>query len=105
MSAPRSPAHDDVPAWRRRVIHCSACGKPGHRKDGCPNLSPSDTADPDHIDDIAAVATLREARDAIAADIVWHEKIRARIEERLAEAYEHRAKLDVEIRRLRVGAP
>jgi hypothetical protein len=50
---------------------------------------------------IAEAAVLREARDAISADIVRLEDVRATVEERLAEAYEHRAKLDIRIRELR----
>lgn len=53
---------------------------------------------------IAEVAALREAHDAISADIVRLEGARATIEERLAEAYEHRARLDVRIRELRGGS-
>jgi len=50
---------------------------------------------------VAEVAVLREAADAIAADIVRLEGVRGTIEERLAEAHEHRAKLDIRIRELR----
>lgn len=54
---------------------------------------------------IAEVALAREARDALDADIMRLEAVRARLEERLAEAYEHRAVLDVRIRTLRAAAP
>jgi len=54
---------------------------------------------------IARIAELREASDAIGADIVEHEKVRAVIEERLAEAYQRRAEIDVEIRHLRGATP
>lgn len=53
---------------------------------------------------VVAIAELRAARDAIDADIVAHETVRACVEERLAEAYQARAELDVEIRRLRGAA-
>lgn len=52
---------------------------------------------------IAEVAALREAHDAITADIVRLESARATIEERLAEAYEHRAGLEIRIRHHRHG--
>lgn len=52
---------------------------------------------------IAEVAAMREALDAIQADIVRLEDVRARVEERIAEAYEHRARLDIRIRELRGG--
>jgi len=54
---------------------------------------------------LAEVAVLREAADAIAADIVRLEGVRATVEERLAEAYEHRAKIDIRIRELRARKP
>lgn len=96
-----------------KIRHCKACGEPGHRSDSerCPNrrppvalvVVPPPTVAP--VDRIAEIATLREARDAIDADIVRLEDVRATVEERLAEAYEHRAKLDVRIRELRGGSP
>jgi antitoxin component HigA of HigAB toxin-antitoxin module len=52
---------------------------------------------------LAEVAVLREDRDAIHADIVRLEGVRATVEERLVEAYEHQAQLDVRIRQLRGG--
>ncbi len=52
---------------------------------------------------IAEIAVLREDRDAIHSDIVRLEGVRATVEERLVEAYEHQATLDVRIRRLRGG--
>ncbi len=55
--------------------------------------------------EIAEVAVLREARDAINEDILRLEAVRATVEERLAEAYEHRAKMDIRIRELRTVAP
>lgn len=39
---------------------------------------------------VVAIAELRAARDAIDADIVAHETVRACVEERLAEAYQAR---------------
>jgi predicted transcriptional regulator len=53
---------------------------------------------------IAEIAVLREDRDAVHADIVRLEGVRATVEERLVEAYEHQAKIDVRIRQLRGGA-
>lgn len=50
---------------------------------------------------IAEVAVLREAKDAIGADIVRLETVRSTVEERLAEAYEHRAQIEIRIRKLR----
>lgn len=52
-------------------------------------------------DPIGEIAALRESRDAVDADLVRLETARASIEERIVEAYEHRARLDIEIRRLR----
>jgi hypothetical protein len=101
-----------------KIRHCKACGAAGHRSDSerCPNhrapeptlaivpVPPLVVAVASHAPDrIAQVAVLREARDAIAADIVRLENVRATVEERLAEAYEHRAKLDIRIRELRGG--
>lgn len=54
---------------------------------------------------VAEIALAREARDAITDDIVRLEDVRAHLEERLAEAYEHRAMLDVRIRTLRESEP
>lgn len=54
--------------------------------------------------EVAEIAALRESRDAIQSDIVRLEDVRAAVEERLAEAYERRAQLDVRIRELR-GSP
>ena len=102
-----------------RVRHCKACGAAGHRRDSerCPRFGSSEPAAIPPIpavpvaapsirpDRIAEVAELREARDAIEADIIRLEGVRATVEERLAEAYEHRARLDVRIRELRAGAP
>lgn len=50
---------------------------------------------------VAAIAELRASRDAITADILRLETIRGTLEERIAEAYEARAELDIEIRRQR----
>jgi predicted transcriptional regulator len=52
-------------------------------------------------EEIAEIALAREARDAIQDDIVRLEDVRARLEDRLAEAYEHRAMLDLRILTLR----
>jgi lambda repressor-like predicted transcriptional regulator len=52
-------------------------------------------------ENISEAAAVREARDAISADIVRLETARATIEERIAEAYEHRAKLEVKLREIR----
>lgn len=68
---------------------------------GAQRQAPSRKAEPQEI---AEVAVLREARDAINEDIVRLEAVRATVEERLAEAYEHRANLDIRIRELRTVA-
>jgi hypothetical protein len=52
---------------------------------------------------VAATAELRAARDAINADISRLELVQRTVAERLAEAYQAHAELDVEIRRLRGG--
>jgi hypothetical protein len=75
---------------------CGLCGARGHNARTC--TTKRDEAS------IAVVAELREARDAIQADIVRLEGVRASVEERLVEAYEHRAKLDVRIRENRAGS-
>jgi transcriptional regulator with XRE-family HTH domain len=51
--------------------------------------------------EILAVSELRAARDAIHEDIIRLEFAQATIAERLAEAYQARAELDVEIREQR----
>lgn len=52
---------------------------------------------------VAEVSDLRAARDAIAEDIVRLEAAQAAIAERIAEAYQARAELEIEIRRLRAA--
>lgn len=56
--------------------------------------------DPDP-DLVAVIAALTESRDAIVADIVRLETARAAVDDRMAEAHEHRARLDARIRELR----
>ena len=52
---------------------------------------------------LSIVAELRQARDAIDADLLRLEAARGAVEERIAEAHEHRARLDVRIRELRAA--
>jgi len=97
---------------------CTACRTPGHRRDGkCPlkttpvvtivpdlpaeDLEPESEPSPPVTDPLTRIAELREALDALTADIDIHQKIRARVDERLVEAYDRRAELEVEIRHLR----
>lgn len=100
------------------MAFCTVCRAFGHRRDGrCPqkNVSPP-TPPPDNVvpftpplaavaspdaDLTAEIAALREALDAINEDIALHQKVRDRIDERMAESRERRAELEIEIRRFR----
>jgi antitoxin component HigA of HigAB toxin-antitoxin module len=55
-------------------------------------------------EEIAEIAVLRESIDAVTADIVRLETVRATVEERLAEAYEYRARLEIRLRERRRGS-
>lgn len=77
------------------MYRCSGCGKTGHNLRTCP----FDAAERERRN--TEIAALCEMRDAIHADIVEHEKVRATVEERIVEGYQRRAELEVEIRKLR----
>lgn len=81
-----------------RTHRCGACGESGHNRITCPVQR---RAAPPLDERIAEIATLREDRDAITADIADHERVRGVIDERLHEAYERRAQIDALIRQLR----
>ena len=50
------------------------------------------------------LAELQQAHEALTLDITLHEKVRATVDERLAEAKAHRALIAAQMRALR-GAP
>lgn len=67
-------------------------------------VTPPASAAEDSADPLANIAELREAQDAIEADIAQHEKVRDVVADRLAESYRRRSEITAEIRRLRGDA-
>ncbi len=59
---------------------------------------------PDRKGRLLQLAELRQAYDALTHDITLHEKVRATVDDRLAEARAHRALVAERMRALR-GAP
>lgn len=91
---------------------CSVCGKLGCRADRCPDRPPSTApaivleplSDPDiEPDKIGVIAQLRETFDALAVEIGEYERVRTRVDLRIAENHRLRAELAVQIKRLRGG--